>query len=94
MASTFCPVTKQKPVIASLLLQKYKFNIFKVKPKKKKRCSKIQMPSCGVWVALFTLVHCVLPVIDCKIGFRQCLRESIDIHVAHFYLSVLILVTF
>ena len=92
MASTFCPVTKQKPVLAPLLLQKYKFNIFKVK-QKKKRCNKIQMQSCGVWVAFFTLVHCVLLVIDCKIGFRQCLRESIDIHVTHFCLSVLILVT-
>lgn len=44
------------------------------------------MQSCGVWVALFPLVHCVLPVIDCKIGFRQCLRESIDTHVTYFYL--------
>lgn len=45
------------------------------------------MQSCGVWVALFTLVHCVLPVVDCKMGFfRQCLRESIDTHVTYFYL--------
>ena len=49
MASTFCPVTKQKPVIASLLLQKYKFNIFKVKQKKKKDVAKYRckVVECG-----------------------------------------------
>lgn len=67
MTSTFPDVTKQKFACASLLLQKYKFNIFKVKEKKgpKYRCKTVT-----VWVASFTCMHKVLPVIDCKIGFR------------------------
>lgn len=35
MTSTFPAVTKQKLACAFLLLQKYEFNIFKGKPKKK-----------------------------------------------------------
>lgn len=49
MTSTFPAVTKRKPALASLLLQKCKFNIFKVKQEKKKD-NKIQMQNlwlCG-----------------------------------------------
>lgn len=53
MTSTFRTMTKQKPALTSLLLQKYKFNIFKVKQKKK--CNKIQMQSCGIVGGIFHL---------------------------------------
>lgn len=52
MTSTFPTVTKQKLAITSLLLQKYKFNIFKVKQKKS---NKIQMQSCGSVGGIFHL---------------------------------------
>lgn len=54
MTSTFPAVTKQKLACASLLLQKYEFNIFKGKPKKKIR-NKIQIQNCGCVGGIFPL---------------------------------------
>lgn len=57
MTSTFPAVTKRKPALASLLLQKCKFNIFKVKQEKKKRQQNTDAKFVAVWVASFTCMH-------------------------------------